>query len=479
MQTITGVFGVSATDALRALELSPSLSGPGFALSGPTDGPLAVSGGPEGARAEFDPTTSTGTLSRDRMGRQNLFILRHPERVWFSTDLNVLLRVPGTRARLNLEALHHYLSYQEVPAPLTLFAGLSRLAPGHRQLWRDGRLPSPERYASLNWSSPAEASEAEYAERVLQELRQALARRPGDAFLLSGEAVSSLLVALAAESGRPLQTYTLQGHGHRPEEARQLARHYGTTHHEIPSLPLEEVLEKQTAFYGEPGVRPLLWLREALPEVVCGLGARALLGSTLVQELSAQSDSHEDWLQRYQLLTFTDEEKERLYNPRMLEELQGYSSLQLLKRRYSHLSATDPWNRALEADLGAFNSWNHLAHGLYCPFLDEQVSQLMAAAPTALKRSQTLLARLGGGRVPNSTLLAEPVQPAIPVGLVELSERWLSAGELEKSGLFSPASVRRLQERTRALDARAGRQLLTLLSFQCWHRSYLEAPALV
>lgn len=479
MHTISGVFGTSAADALQALHLTPTLAGPGFALSGPVAGPQAVAGGPEGARAEYDPAASVGTLTRDRMGRQNLFLLRHPERVWFSTDLNLLLRVPGTRPRLNLEALHHFLSYQEVPAPLTLFAGITRLAPAHRQLWREGRLPSPERYWKLDWSSPAEGPEANYSEQILHELRQALERQPCNHFLLSGDTVSSLLVALAAESGRQLRTYTLAGHAHLAEEARHLARQYGAVHHELAAPPLDQVLERQTAFYGEPGLRPLLWVSERLPEAVCGLGARALLGTSLAQELSALAGGSEDWQQRYQLLTFTDEEKERLYNPRMLEELQGYSSLQLLKRRYSHLSATDPWNRALEADLGAFNGWNHLAGKLHCPFLDERVSQLMAAAPASLKRSQALLTRLGGGRVPNATLLAEPVQPSLPAGLVELSERWLSPTELEKGGLFSPASIRRLQERTRALDARAGRQLLTLLSFQCWHRAYLEAPALV
>ncbi len=470
MQVITGVFGASAADALQTISITPTLSGPGFALAG-------VSGGPEGAQAAFDPVTSTGTLTRDRMGRQNLFILRHPERVWFSSDLNVLLRVPGARPRLNLEALHHFLSYQEVPAPLTLFAGITRLAPAHRQQWRDGRLTSPERYWKLDWSSPP--PEGDYPEMVLHELRKALERRPIDSFLLSGDAVSSLLVALAAESGRKLRTYTLAGAGHLSDEARALARHYGAEHHEIPALPLEEVLERQTAFFGEPGQRPLLWLADPLPEAVCGLGAQALLGTSLVHELSAQAGGNEDWLQRYQFLTFTDEEKERLYNPRMLDELQGYSSLQLLKRRYSHLSATDPWNRALEADLGAFNSWNHLAGDLVCPFLDESVSQLVAAAPPALKRSQALLLRLCSGRVPNAALLAEPGQPALPPGIVELSEQWLSPPELEKGGLFSVASIRRLQERTRSLDPRAARQLLTLLQFQCWQRQYLEAPALV
>lgn len=470
MHTITGVFGASAADALQTISLSPTVSGPGYALAG-------ASGGPEGAQATFDPATSTGTLTRDRMGRQNLFILRHPERVWFSSDLNVLLRVPGARPRLNLEALHHFLSYQEIPAPLTLFSGITRLAPAHRQHWREGRLSSPESYWKLDWSSPA--PEGDYPERVLGELRQALERRPIENFLLSGDAVSSLLVALAAESGRKLRTFTLVGAGHLSDEARALARHYGTEHHEVPALPLEEVLERQIACFGEPGLRPPLWLAEPLPEAVCGLGARALLGTALVQELSAQAGGNEDWLLRYQHLTFTDEEKERLYNPRMLDELQGYSSLQLLKRRYSHLSATDPWNRALEADLGAFTGWNHLARDLYCPFLEERVSQLVAAAPPALKRSQTLLLRLCAGRVPNATLLAEPVQPSLPAGLVELSERWLSPAELDKAGLFSHASIRRLQERTRALDPRAGRQLLTLLQFQCWHRRFVEAPALV
>ena len=98
------------------------------------------------------------------MGKKPLYYWQHGDALYFASELKALLAVPGLRARLNLEALHHYLSYKHVPHPLTIFEGVADAAAGasagvpaghaSREIsryWvcrsspRDGRVPDEQR----------------------------------------------------------------------------------------------------------------------------------------------------------------------------------------------------------------------------------------------------------------------------------------------------------------------------------------------
>ena len=47
---------------------------------------------------------------------------------------------PGLARRVDRVALHHYLTYQYVPAPWSIYEGVSKLLPGHILTWQDGKI---------------------------------------------------------------------------------------------------------------------------------------------------------------------------------------------------------------------------------------------------------------------------------------------------------------------------------------------------
>jgi asparagine synthase (glutamine-hydrolysing) len=83
------------------------------------------------AIAIWDTVNRRGLLARDRMGKKPLYYYRDGDVLYFASEIKSLLRVPGFERRINLEALHHYLSFKHVPCPLSIFEGIRMLPPAH------------------------------------------------------------------------------------------------------------------------------------------------------------------------------------------------------------------------------------------------------------------------------------------------------------------------------------------------------------
>ena len=168
------------------------------------------------AVAVWDDARKVGLLARDRFGKKPLYYHVDRERLYFASEIKALLRIPGFARRIDLEALHHFLSLKHVPQPHSIFQGIAQLPPAHRLVFEPGRPPQIERYWDLSFEADpdtAALSEDELAERLLALLRQGVERRlMADVpigFFLSGGLDSSLTTALAAELS-PRQIQTLQ-----------------------------------------------------------------------------------------------------------------------------------------------------------------------------------------------------------------------------------------------------------------------------
>ena len=97
------------------------------------------------AIAVWDRTQRVGLLARDRLGKKPLYYWPQNGTVYFASELKALLAIPGFSRRLNLEALHHYLSYKHVPHPLTIFSGVWMLPPAHRLVFEADAAPAISR----------------------------------------------------------------------------------------------------------------------------------------------------------------------------------------------------------------------------------------------------------------------------------------------------------------------------------------------
>ena len=200
-------------------------------------------------------------LARDRVGKKPILYAHTATTFAFASEFTALLLHPSVSREVEREAIHHYLSFMCVPAPLTAYRDIRKLEPGHSlTLTSDGQLKL-ERYWQPDFSKKLKISEDEAGERALSLLRDAVRVRlmsevPLGAFL-SGGVDSSAVVALMAEaSSGAVKTFSIGFEEQDFSElhhARRVAERVGAEHHEFIVRPdALEVLPTLVEHYGEP-----------------------------------------------------------------------------------------------------------------------------------------------------------------------------------------------------------------------------------
>jgi asparagine synthase (glutamine-hydrolysing) len=209
-------------------------------------------------------------LARDRFGKKPLYYASVGRSIVFGSELKALLQHPSCPQELDLESLARYLTFEYVPTPHSIFAGVRKLPAGHVLKWRDGA-SSTEPYWDLTFDPQHGIEEDEWAEGLREHLRAAVRRRlvsdvPLGAFL-SGGIDSSSVVALMTEAAPAgsVKTFTI-GFGESSFDesghARRVATHFGTDHHEEVFTPevmidlLPEVFGVIDEPFADPSILP-------------------------------------------------------------------------------------------------------------------------------------------------------------------------------------------------------------------------------
>lgn len=193
----------------------------------------------------WDDVARRLVLARDRIGVKPLYYTVAGGRLIFASEIKAILEHPSVSRDVDEEALYHYLTFMTTPAPQTLFAGVQKL-PAGCMLTCDAR---GDVKVTRYWDAiPARldpsiaTDEHAIAEELRRLLRESIAKRmmsdvPFGVFL-SGGVDSTANVALMSElMDQPVRTFTI-GFRDNPvhnelEEARFVAREYGTDHHEV------------------------------------------------------------------------------------------------------------------------------------------------------------------------------------------------------------------------------------------------------
>ncbi len=200
-------------------------------------------------------------LARDRVGKKPLLYSKTAGAFVFGSEFSALLLHPAVGREVDRGAIHDYLSFMCVPAPLTAYRDIRKLEPGHSlTLKRDGELKI-ERYWEPDFSKKLKVTEEEAGERALALLRDAVRVRlmsevPLGAFLSGGVDSSAVVALMAEESSGPVKTFSIgfdEQDFSELHHARRVAEHVGADHHEFVVRPdAMEVLPKLVEHYGEP-----------------------------------------------------------------------------------------------------------------------------------------------------------------------------------------------------------------------------------
>lgn len=241
-------------------ELREQLAADGhvFRTAGDTEVLLAqyLARGPDGveqtngqfAYAIHDARSGDLWLFRDRLGVLPLYYYWDGRVFLFASEIKALLAALPKAPEVDLRSLKEILAHRSVPAPHTLFQGVSKLPPGHRlRLGAHGDVD-----LTPWWSLPTSPAGSARPQQAVEQLAGALERAvesrlvadvPVGAYL-SGGVDSSLVVALMKRlhGDAPVETFSAGFSDPRYDElpwAREVSGLLGTRHHEVVVEPAD------------------------------------------------------------------------------------------------------------------------------------------------------------------------------------------------------------------------------------------------
>lgn len=220
----------------------------------------------------WDGSEETLFLARDRLGIKPLFFSAMDDRIVWGSEVAAVLAA-GVPRTIDQNAVYEFFSLNYTPWPRTLFENVRKVPPGTSlTVTEDG--VSQRSFWELS-DTPVSGSRDSVATRIREELNDSVERRrmadvPIGAFL-SGGIDSSSIVGLLSEQGvSDLDTFSIGFQSDQfdeSEEARFVAEHFGTNHHEIVvDLSSMDAFSTVVEHYGEPladpAVLPTLMLSE-------------------------------------------------------------------------------------------------------------------------------------------------------------------------------------------------------------------------
>lgn len=252
-------------------------------------------------------------LAVDHIGIKPLYLAEHNGRLTFASETKALLTDPGVEAALNLPVLDTYLSFGYMLGEQTMFAGIKRLTPGH-YLTIDTNSGTIDIQPFWQWRNadqdvmtpahiPTDRNEAVtlVREMLRESVRLHLRSDVPLGLFLSGGIDSAAMLALMSEfEPGSVETFTvgydIATGDNELEQARRIADHFNTTHHELV-ISAEDYWRHFTAFVfqnDEPVANPSIVSLQALAEETAR-SVKVVLNGTGGDELFCGYASHMTW----------------------------------------------------------------------------------------------------------------------------------------------------------------------------------------
>jgi asparagine synthase (glutamine-hydrolysing) len=481
--------------------------------------------------------------ARDRFGKKPLNYYWDGQRLIFGSEIKSMLEA-GIPREINFIALDEYLVYRYVPAPNTIFKDVMKLPAGHILIYEDGQI-STRRYWELFFTPTCQDDEATAIERIYALLKDAVQVRlmsevPLGAFL-SGGIDSSVVVGLMSQMmSQPVKTFSI---GFEDEDysdlpyARQVARHFGTEHHEFMAKPdLISVLPELVWAYDEPfadaSMLPTYYVsklaREHVTVALTGDGGDELFGGYVyyrreylidrIPPLIRFSLGHASSLMPHGMrgkkrlhnllincsarsvrakMIFPDNWRPLLYSKECLARVCDHNPYERQMSKFRAVSHLDIMPQLQYVDVreyltddilvkvdkaSMFNSLETRA-----PLLDQHLAEYVASLPSTIRTQngalKYLLKKVAADMLPAEILSRRKKGFSIPIkhwfrgDLTDYVYDLLDSPRARQRGLFNPKYIRYL------LEAHASNKLLNhsdgiwaLLCLELWFQTYMDTP---
>jgi len=213
------------------------------------------------AFAIWDSTKQRLFIARDRVGKKPLVYAVTDDAIIFASEIKALLQDPSVTAEVDCEALHHYLTYQYVPSPWTMFKGIRKLPPAHSLVVEREKITTRQ-YWQLSYAQKLTLPTlGDYVEQFMDVFTEAVKIRlrsdvPLGAFLSGGIDSSATVAVMSQFANRAIKTFSIGFDVSEYNEttfAAMVAKKFNTDHTEFIVNPdAISILPKLVWHYNEP-----------------------------------------------------------------------------------------------------------------------------------------------------------------------------------------------------------------------------------
>lgn len=165
------------------------------------------------AFAYWDQKHETLFLARDRAGKKPLYYSEHGGIFAFSSEIKALLQLPWIKAQPDQQALYHFLTFNQLPAPLTMFEGIHKLDAGECMTLRKGHIKI-ESYWHIEPENYSHKTEKQLSDELFHQLEKSVNYRmvadvPVGAFLSGGVDSSAVVALMRAQHQGSIKTFSV------------------------------------------------------------------------------------------------------------------------------------------------------------------------------------------------------------------------------------------------------------------------------
>jgi asparagine synthase (glutamine-hydrolysing) len=330
-------------------------------------------------------------LVRDRVGVKPLYLLDDGQCMLFASEIKSILPVAQLkkgRSAIDFVAIHHYLTFNYIPAPWTIYENIKHVMPG---TWmKFTRQPGAVGVQTQRWWSLADQREQDFSfgdwsEQFIAMLDDATRIRlradvPFGAFLSGGVDSSTIVGLMARHVTRPVKTFCIgfeDPHYDESTFALQAAQRFGCDHTmEVAELNMldawPKVLHHLDQPHGDASFMPTLRVSELAAKhvkvVLTGDGGDELFAgydkyAAFFARADAQTLPDAAFQRQYfeSISLFSPAAKLALYQPKLRDQLAGIDSFeQAAQPWFDQSQHFDRVNQALYLDMQLLLSGNNL-----------------------------------------------------------------------------------------------------------------------
>jgi asparagine synthase (glutamine-hydrolysing) len=483
--------------------------------------------------------------ARDRFGKKPLNYYWDGERLIFGSEIKSILEA-GIPREINHLALDEFLVYGYIPTPNTLFQNIMKVPPAHVLLYEQGQI-SLKRYWDLSFEPTCQDNEATAIERTRALLQEAVQVRlmsdvPLGAFL-SGGVDSSVVVGLMSQMmSQPVKTFSI---GFEEEEfselpyARQVAKHFGTEHHEFVVRPdlisvLPHLVWAYDEPFGDPSMLPTYYVsklaREYVTVVLTGDGGDEIFGGyehyqreysisripPFIRSLlfyasllipNGMRGKNRLGRMGYDLATRCARILSRIpygsrpviYNQEYFTHVCNHDPYERFMSQYRNISHLDTPAQLQQVDVHFYLPDDILVKvdkasminslETRAPLLDHYLAEYVASLHPSLRirdgRLKYLLKQVAKDLLPPEILRRPKQGFGVPINhwfrkdLTTYAFELLDSPRARQRGIFNPEFIRKLlTEHARTSSVNHSSAIWNLLCLELWFQTYMDAPRL-